>query len=85
MQKLTRFQVLTTDGSTMQYEPGGSTEGQFTTWRQCRKRVFVCWNMRGVHLLRQSSVHSDGNIAVTDEHLADSNTQKLFSCPDALL
>jgi hypothetical protein len=45
----------------MQYEPGGSTEGEFTTWRQCRKRVFVCWNMRGVHLLRQASVHSDGN------------------------
>jgi negative regulator of sigma E activity len=26
-----------------------------------QERVFVCWKMRGVHLLRQFSVHSDGN------------------------
>jgi hypothetical protein len=39
--------------------PGGSSA--VTKWRR-RKRVFVCWNMRGVHLLLQCSVHSDENI-----------------------
>jgi hypothetical protein len=32
-----------------------------TKWQQCRKRVFACWNMRGVHLLLQCGVHSETN------------------------
>ncbi|GBM73660.1 hypothetical protein AVEN_133833-1 [Araneus ventricosus] len=32
-----------------------------TRWRQFRRTVFVCWNMRSVLLLRAFSVHSCAN------------------------
>ncbi|GBO19877.1 hypothetical protein AVEN_238266-1 [Araneus ventricosus] len=50
-----------------------------TRWRQCRRRVFACWNMRSVLRLRAFSVHSYANTEKL--HLVICSTyQKLGDC-----